>query len=46
MESVASKAATERERYLGQIEELLMAATNQELRLYVQYMQRLQRVRY
>ena len=46
MESASSKAAIEREHYMGQVQELLLSATNQELRLTVQYLRQLQRIHF
>lgn len=46
MESASSKAAFEREHYMGQVNELLASATNQELRLTVEYLRRLQRIHF
>lgn len=46
MESASSKSAIERERYMGQVNELLLSATNQELRLTVEYLKRLQRIHF
>lgn len=46
MESASSKAAIERERYMEQVQELLLSATNQELRLTAEYLRRLQRIHF
>lgn len=46
MESVSSKAAIEREHYMDRINELLIAATNQELRLTIRYLEQLQRIHF
>lgn len=46
MESASSKAAIERERYMGEAMELLIASTNQELQLTIEYIKRLHRIHY